>query len=103
MHTEKTSIKRQTDNIDRAFKIGIIFKSIDGVIEVITGLILLFISPGTIKHSVSWLINHVLPKDPHNFLTSHVRAYGNHLSAPSVIFGGLYLLSHGIVSSYSCT
>jgi uncharacterized membrane protein len=94
---ENDRTKTKPDAIDKAFEIGIILKGLDGLIEIVSGLILLLISSDTIKHFANWLSQHELTKDPHDFLANHITAYANHLSVSSVTFGGLYLLSHGVV------
>ncbi len=58
-----------------AFEIGIFFKGLDGVLEIVGGLLLFFVKPETI---------------------SRVRA-ANNFSASSQVFAGIYLLSHGVI------
>ena len=41
------------DTLDRAFQIGIIAKGLNGLAELVGGLLLLFVTPGGIHHLVA--------------------------------------------------
>jgi uncharacterized membrane protein len=81
--------------LDQTFQIGIILKGLDGVLEVIGGLLLLVVSPATIDRIVTNLTMHELSEDPHDFLATHLMRTAHGLTGPAVLFGAVYLLSHG--------
>ena len=83
--------------LDQAFQIGIILKGLDGVLEVIGGLLLLVVSPATIDRVVTGLTQHELSEDPHDFLATHLLKTAHGLTGSAVLFGAAYLLSHGAV------
>jgi uncharacterized membrane protein len=83
--------------LDQAFEIGIILKGLDGVLEVIGGLLLLVVSPATIDRVVTSLTQHELSEDPHDFLATHLLKTAHGLTGSAVLFGAVYLLSHGAV------
>ncbi len=83
--------------LDQAFQIGIILKGLDGVLEVIGGLLLLVVSPATIDRVVTSLTQHELSEDPHDFLAMHLLKTAHGLTGSAVLFGAAYLLSHGAV------
>jgi uncharacterized membrane protein len=83
--------------LDQTFQIGIILKGLDGVLEVIGGLLLLVVSPVTIDRVVTSLTQHELSQDPHDFLATHLLKTAHGLTGSAVLFGAVYLLSHGAV------
>jgi uncharacterized membrane protein len=54
--------------LDKTFKIGLALKGLDGVLEVIGGILLLFLSPHAIEHIVRTLTAHELREDPHDLI-----------------------------------
>src|SRR5579859_7863489 len=85
------------DPLDRAFEIGIILKGLDGILEVVGGLLLLVVSPATINQIARFLTQHELSGDPHDFLATHIVHYAGELTGGAILFGAIYLLSHGVV------
>lgn len=85
------------DLTDRAFRIGLYFKGIDGLLETIGGLLLLIVRPDQIDHFARLLTQGELSQDPHDFIANHILKTTHHLTGSSLAFGAAYLLSHGIV------
>ena len=85
------------DRLDRAFAIGITLKGLDGILEVVGGLLLLLVSPATINQVARALTQHELSGDPHDWLATHLLRYAGELTGGAVLFGAIYLLSHGVV------
>ena len=88
---------RPRDLLDQTFEIGIILKGLDGLLEVIGGVLLLVVSPATIDHLVTSLTQHELSEDPHDFLATHLLRTAHGLTGSAVLFGAVYLLAHGLV------
>jgi uncharacterized membrane protein len=88
---------RRPDLLDRTFEVAITLKGLDGVLEVIGGLLLLLVTPATINRVVTALTAHELSQDRHDFIANHLLNSAHGLSKSSVLFGSLYLLSHGLV------
>ena len=88
---------RPRDLLDQTFEVGIILKGLDGVLEVIGGLLLLVLPPATIDRVVTSLTQHELSEDPHDFLASHLLRTARGLTGSAVLFGAVYLLAHGVV------
>lgn len=82
--------------LDRTFRIGLLLKAADGVLEVVGGLTLLFVSPAQIQHIVRTLTAHELSQDPHDFIARHLVHTASHLTTATTLFGAVYLLSHGL-------
>ena len=88
---------RPRDLLDQTFQVGIILKGLDGALEVIGGLLLLVVSPATIDRVVTSLTQHELSEDPHDFLATHLLKTAHGLTGSALLFGAVYLLSHGAV------
>jgi uncharacterized membrane protein len=88
---------RPRDLLDQTFEVGIILKGLDGVLEVIGGLLLLVVSPATIDRVVTSLTQHELSEDPHDFLATHLLKTAHGLTGSALLFGAVYLLAHGVV------
>jgi uncharacterized membrane protein len=82
--------------LDRTFKIGLVLKGLDGILEVIGGILLLFLSPHAIERIARGLTAHELSEDPHDVIARYLLHSTSHLSAGITLFGAIYLLSHGI-------
>ena len=54
--------------LDKTFKIGLVLKGLDGVLEVAGGILLLFLTPQAIEHIARMLTAHELSQDPHDFI-----------------------------------
>src|SRR5260370_31518637 len=85
------------DRLDRAFAVAIILKGLDGILEVVGGVLLLVVSPTTIDQVSRALTQHELSEDPHDYLAAHVLHAPRSLTGSSLQFGAAYLLLHGIV------
>jgi uncharacterized membrane protein len=91
------SSPRRNDLLDRTFEVAIILKGLDGVGEVLGGLLLLLVTPATINRVVAALTEHELSQDPNDFIATHLLNTAHGLTRSAVLFGSLYLLSHGAV------
>ena len=81
----------------RAFKIGILIKGLDGLLELVGGSALLLTSRPAIRHAVVLLTRQELIEDPHDFVANHLQHMTQHLSLGTQNFAGIYLLAHGLV------
>src|SRR5476649_787569 len=82
---------------DKAFRITLYLKGLDGLLEVIGGILLLLVNPDQINHWAARLTEGELSQDPHDFIASHILKSAHNLTGSSLAFGAAYLLSHGIV------
>lgn len=83
-------------SLDRAFRITVTLKGLDGLLEVVGGVVLLIVSPASIEHFVRFLTAHELAQDPHDFIARHLLHSASGLSRSATVYGGIYLLSHGL-------
>jgi uncharacterized membrane protein len=88
---------KATNRLDKIFEVGILLKGLDGLLEIAGGVLLLLIKPQYLNQLAATLTQHELSEDPHDFLSSYILHSTQNLAAGSLVFGALYLLSHGIV------
>src|SRR5829696_5967395 len=85
------------DTLDRVFEIGIIAKGLNGLAELVGGLLLLFVSPGDIHHLVAMVTQGELSEDPHDVIARYLLHTAVGLTGSALLFGAAYLLVHGAV------
>lgn len=83
-----------------AFEIGIWFKGIDGILELIGGVLLLATNPETLNRIIVGLTEHELQQDPGDWICTTLRHAGNHLYSNARIWESAYLLSHGAIKVF---
>ncbi len=82
------------------YLIGIWFKGIDGILEIIGGVLFLLVSRVALSRLVFYLTQHELAEDPTDWVATHLRDAASHLSVNTKIFASGYLLSHGAVKVF---
>jgi uncharacterized membrane protein len=75
------------DSLDRLFEIGIILKGLNGLVELLGGLLLLFVTPGDIHHFVAVLTQGELSEDPDDVVARYLLHTASGLTGNAVIFG----------------
>ena len=86
-----------TTLLDRTFRIALILKGLDGVLEVIGGILLLIISPRQMGVIARLLTQHELSEDPHDVIANAVIHLTSGLTVSASLFAAAYLLLHGLV------
>ena len=94
-HMVAEAVAKPRDLLDATFDVTVALKGIDGVLEMVGGLLLLVISPATINRVAAALTQHELSQDPNDFLANHVLKLTSGLHGAQ-LFGALYLVSHGL-------
>lgn len=83
--------------LDRTFFVGLILKGLDGVLELVGGVLLLIVTPAQIGAIVRLLTQHELAEDPHDFIANSLLNLVDGLNLSATLFGAAYLLLHGAV------
>lgn len=83
--------------IRRIFRLGILLKGIDGILEVGAGLVLLLLKPGRLDAWLVLVTASELSEDPGDWVANHLLHLAAGLSVGTELFAALYLLSHGAV------
>ena len=76
------------------------FKGLDGVLEIVGGLLLFLVKPETISRIISALTQHELSEDPHDVIARALVRLGDQITSDSQMFAGVYLLSHGVIKVF---
>jgi len=79
------------------FNISIVLKGIDGFLEVIGGILLLFINPTQIATIIGFLTYGELIEDPRDITANYLVNISHHFSVKVELFIAIYLLTHGII------
>jgi uncharacterized membrane protein len=91
----KNNQKIQEKTLRRLFDFGVAIKGIDGVLEIIGGLLFLFISQSSLNGIVITLTQHELFEDPDDLIANALRHAFSGLTVSGKLFGSTYLLAHG--------
>ena len=83
--------------MDLIFLIGVLFKGIDGLVELIGGAVLLFVTPSQLAGAAHAVTANELAEDPHDIIANLLVHGVASLGAGGVGFLALYLLLHGVV------
>jgi len=89
--------RSQTTVLDRTFRISLLLKGLDGVLELIGGILLLLVTPAQIGDVARFLTQHELTQDPRDFVANSLLHMTANLSGSASLFGAVYLLLHGVV------
>lgn len=81
----------------RAFVAGMLFKGVDGCLELLGAIALLATTTPEIQHAVAWLTRAELAEDPTDFFATHAVNMAQHLTAGTEHFAAAYLLAHGAI------
>lgn len=92
----KKSIQKN-NIVHKSFEIGIILKGIDGVLEVIGGILLMFLNPLRLNILTVILTQHELSEDPRDVIANYMIKISSNFSISTQYFGVFYLISHGVV------
>jgi uncharacterized membrane protein len=85
--------------ITELFRWGIFLKGAHAIIEIIGGILLFLVPLDVITRFTVWITQDELLDDSNDFIANYVLGLGAHLSISTTVFGGLYLLSHGVVKA----
>jgi uncharacterized membrane protein len=83
--------------LDKTYELGILIKGIDGLLELIGGILVLTLSSSSINGITRFLTQNELQKDPHNYIAVHIVKAGTHLASGHNFFAAAFLLTHGLV------
>ncbi len=93
-------LSRREATIRRVFRISLILKAIDSVIEAAAGLALYLVPTAAIVAIAGWLTHNELLEDPRDFLANYLLHSAAALSVPQKTAAALYLFSHGAIKLF---
>jgi uncharacterized membrane protein len=94
---EAELMDRTTGWLDRAFWVAVVGKGLNGLLELVGGVLLLLVSPDRIHQLAVALTQGELSEDPRDVVATHLLHTTAGLTAGATLFGAAYLLLHGLV------
>ena len=86
--------------LHKSFLVTLVLKGVHSLMEIVGGIILLFVPLSMISRIVRALTQNELSEDSNDFLFSHLVLWAQQISVSSQTFASVYLLSHGIVTLF---
>lgn len=83
--------------VDTTFRISLVLKGLDGVLELIGGVLLLVVTPVQLSALLRALTQHELAEDPQDLVAKALLRAAGTLSVSVTLFVAAYLLLHGLV------
>jgi uncharacterized membrane protein len=87
----------RVDLLHAGFELGVLLKAILALLEIVGGVLLLFVSPSLLGRLLRLLTQNELAEDPSDLLANLILRASERYSISTQHFGVLYLLSHGSV------
>ena len=97
MNITKIKTKSGKNITHVSFEIMLIFKSIFALLEIVSGIAMIFLSPGRLNKLIEFISREELYEDPKDLLMNFIVVYGHAFSIGAQKFAVFYLLSHGII------
>src|SRR5262245_13534151 len=88
---------RREQVLFRIFELGVWLKGIDSILEISGGVLLLLTSTVALNRLVIALTQHEFVEDPQDRIANALRSAVAQLSANTKLFGGAYLIAHGLI------
>jgi uncharacterized membrane protein len=87
-------------SLHRLFQMAVVVKGIDGVLEFIGGVLVLFVSPTRLHRVVVGLTQHELAEESDDWLVMTLRHLAESFSVETRHFASAYLIGHGILKVF---
>ncbi len=81
--------------LNKSFKLTMIMKGVDGVLQMLGGVLLYCLKPSTLDHAVVLLTQRELSEEPRDWLALHLLSITQRLGDVKT-FGAVYLCVHGL-------
>ena len=82
------------------FEVGIALKAVNGVLEVVGGLLLIFVKPEIIYNLFNFVSRYDFVEDTQEVIQNFILKTNPHLTQAAWLFSIIFLLSHGIVKLF---
>lgn len=83
--------------VHAGFEAGLLIKAADGILEILGGAALLYLSPNRLSRLTSLLTRRELSEDPRDRVANMLLQFSQSFSISAQYFGVLYLVSHGVI------
>ena len=81
----------------KSFEVGILLKAIDGILEIIGGILLVFLNPVRLNKLIVLLTQHELSENPRDVISGFMIKLSSKFTISTQYFGVIYLISHGAI------
>jgi uncharacterized membrane protein len=79
------------------FLVAIFLKALNGILEVISGFLLLAFSPASVLRIVELMTLNELGEDPTDLLSNYLLTKARGLTLPALYYASFFLVSHGVI------
>ena len=93
----KYTTYKKKDLVHISFEIGLLLKGIHGLMEIVGGAFLIFLSPTRLNWLTRFLTRHELSEDPKDIVANYLVGLSNSFSISAQHFAVFYLMSHGVI------
>jgi len=92
--------QREISTLHRLFQAAVVLKGVDGILELIGGVLLLSVSPAGLNRLVVALTQHELAEEPDDWLVAALRHAADGFSMETKHFASAYLIGHGVLKVF---
>ncbi|MDE2492189.1 MAG: DUF2127 domain-containing protein [Elusimicrobia bacterium] len=86
--------------LDRLFRLGVLYKVVDGAAQFVGGALYWRSRPGLLSRWARILTRDELSEDPHDYFATHLRTWAAHLGRHGHVLLTAYLLIHGLIQIF---
>ena len=92
--------RNQEKIVNKIFRIGLVFKVIIAILQIVSGILLLLVNNNVISMSVASLTHEELTEDPRDYIATQILQFGTQFLPDAKLVIALYLLVHGGIKLY---
>lgn len=93
----KDNTNEPKDIVHISFEIGLLLKGIHGLMEIVGGALMFFLTPNRVSALARFLTKHELLEDPRDLVANFLLNLSSSFSISTQHFAEFYLMSHGII------
>lgn len=97
------SFSNRNNIVDKSFEVSLLIKGMDGVLELIGGILLIFLNPLRLNRIIVLLTQHELSEDHKDVIAAALVSFGANFNISVQYFWIFYLLIHGAVKIITVT
>ena len=86
--------------VNKIFRIGLVFKLIIAILQIVSGILLLVVNNNAISIGVASLTHEELTEDPRDYIATQILQFGTQFLPNTKLVIAIYLLVHGGVKLY---
>jgi len=91
------SMDHSSVRLDRWFRLAVILKGLDGIVEALCGAVLLAVPAAAIRGAIATLATNEIQEDKRAFIAHSILTLDQKLDVHVQLFVAIYLLAHGLI------